>query len=153
MTEKRKRIIDPRYAKSEEYSQVLRDIVKDGKCPFCFENFAEFSRSKHTPMKETAGWYLVRNSWPYPNTEHHLLIIPKRHCEELSDLTSSDMVQILELAEYARNYFSIKGGAMTVRFGDSLYTGATVVHLHFHLIVPEIDGEAGKAKTVQFPIG
>jgi len=38
-----------------------------------------------------------------------------------------------------------------MRFGDSDYTGATVTHLHLHLMVPKL--KRGKALTVEFPIG
>ena len=43
--------------------------------------------------------------------------------------------------------YNIKGGVLALRFGDTAYTGATVCHLHFHLIVPK------KSQTVNFPIG
>lgn len=39
-----------------------------------------------------------------------------------------------------------------MRFGNTDYTGATVSHLHAHLIYPEVD-KSKKSKTVNFPVG
>jgi len=40
-----------------------------------------------------------------------------------------------------------------MRFGDSSVTGATVLHIHAHLIVPKINEKTKKARVVRFPIG
>lgn len=146
-------VVDTRNAKTEEYKRVLEKILRDGKCPFCFENFEKYARSKYVPMRETPGWFLVKNSWPYPNAEHHLLVIPKRHYKDFCKLTVSDMTQVQKLIGYAQKTFSITGGGITLRFGDPVYTGATVAHLHFHLIVPKLDPVTNKAAAVSFPIG
>lgn len=145
--------VQKRYAKSEEYKHVLAKITGHGKCPFCYENLRDYSFSKHTPVKTTHGWYLLLCSWPYKGARHHYLIIPKRHCESLEKLTAEDMRQVLQLARHAVKKFNIKGGGLLMRFGDSLYSGATVLHLHFHVMSPQVDTSKKKAKVISFPIG
>ena len=49
--------------------------------------------------------------------------------------------------------YKIKGGGLVLRFGKTIYTGSTVNHLHFHLIVPEVSKNTKKINTVYFPIG
>ena len=55
------------------------------------------------------------------------------------------------LGTWAVQKFELKGGALAMRFGETTYTGASVCHIHAHLIVPKT--EKGKALTVEFPIG
>lgn len=139
-----KKYVSKKYAKNNEYLAVLTEIEKEGKCPFCHENF---KYHKHPILKKYGDWFITKISWPYKNTANHLILICKTHKEKFEDLTDIDFRKILGLVKWAIHKFKIKGGALALRFGDSNYTGATVTHLHAHLIVPL------KSKTVQFPIG
>ncbi len=140
----KKRVVNPRFAKTAEYRKVIKSIEVEGKCPFCPENF---KYHKHPILKRNRGWFITRCSWPYKNTDYHFLIISEKHRESLSFLASTDLFPVYRLANWAKIKFGIKGGALTVRFGDTDFTGATVCHLHFHLIVPK------RGKTVNFPVG
>ena len=137
-------MVDPKYAKSGEYRKVIETIKKQGKCPFCPDNF---KYHKHPILKRHGRWFLTKISWPYKNNKFHFIIIGDKHRENISELTAIDMKNILFLVKWAVAEFKIKGGAMAMRFGETSYTGATVCHLHAHLIVPL------KGKTVNFPIG
>lgn len=139
-----KKVVDPTNARDEEYKEVITKIMAEGKCPFCPENF---KYHKEPILREMGDWFLTKASWPYENAEHHFLIIGKKHKENLDALFSFDMYVVLALAKHAVQDFKLEGGALTLRFGDTEYTGATVCHLHFHLIIPQ------KGKTVNFPIG
>lgn len=141
---KNKKVVDSRYAKSEEYKRIIKEIENEGKCPFCPENF---KYHKHPVLKERGGWMLTKSSWPYKDTKQHLLIIGKDHKEHISEMSSADWESVNYLSNYAVNKFSLKGGVLALRFGDTVYTGATVCHLHFHLIAPQA------RRTVLFPIG
>ena len=98
------------------------------------------------------GWFITESTWPYKNSQKHFLIIPLRHKENLREITNKDMQAILYLANWAIKKYRIKGGGLTMRFGNSDFTGATVSHLHAHLIYPK-ETRAGRGKTVNFPIG
>ncbi|MBU0576341.1 HIT domain-containing protein [Patescibacteria group bacterium] len=145
-----KRVVDPTYAKSDEYQQVLSAIASEGKCPFCLQNF---KYHKNDILKKEAGWLITKSSWPYENTKHHFLIINQTHKEKFCELTLADFQAVMILINWAIKKYEIKGGGLTFRFGQTKFTGATVCHLHFHLIVPEINPETNRAKTVSFPIG
>jgi ATP adenylyltransferase len=141
---KPRQVVNPRFAKTAEYYEVIKMIEKKGECPFCPGNF---KYHQYPILKRKNGWIITRCSWPYKNTEQHFLIISEKHGETLSFLTSTDLSSVCSLADWVGKEFGIKGGVLTVRFGSTDITGATVCHLHFHLIVPK------RGKTVNFPIG
>jgi diadenosine tetraphosphate (Ap4A) HIT family hydrolase len=145
-----KKVVDPTYAKSKDYAKVLNDIQSDAKCPFCPDNF---KYHKNPILKKDKTWIITQSSWPYKNSQNHFLIICKKHKEEFSDLKASDFKSVMALSNWAIKKFNIKGGALALRFGETSHTGATVCHLHFHLIIPEINKKTKRAKTIQFPIG
>ena len=55
----------------EEQLLVMKQIQKDGVCPFCREHFETY----HTKpiLFETNHWVVTENAWPYPDTKHHFL--------------------------------------------------------------------------------
>ena len=81
------------------------------------------------------------------------MILGEKHRENFSELKKRDFEAVSYLAKWAIKKYKIKGGALAVRFGDTDFTGASVAHLHFHIISPEINKKTGRAKTVNFPIG
>lgn len=146
-----KKVVDLRFAKKRKsYLKTLETIQETGKCPFCPENFLYH---KKPVLNKNGGWIITQSSWPYPNAKYHFLLIPEKHKEELGEFDSSDLGAILKLANWVIEKYKIKGGGLSLRFGDSLYTGASVCHLHFHLLVPKIDKKRKKAKAVYFGIG
>jgi hypothetical protein len=72
---------------------------------------------------------------------------------QIFELTKKDWESITALSNWAIKEFNIPGGGLTMRFGETVYTGATVCHLHAHLISPELNPKTGHAYTVEFPIG
>lgn len=144
------KVVDPRFAKTGEYKDVIKTIESKGKCPFCPDNF---KYHKEPILKEGKDWFITRNSWPYKGAAHHFIVISRTHKEQLDKLKPADWAEISSLIDWAVKKYKITGGAMAMRFGETTFTGATVCHLHAHLIVPEIDSKTGTAKTVNFPIG
>ena len=144
-----KKVVNPRFAKSKEYGKVIHTIAAIGKCPFCPENFRYH---KKPILKKNRGWFITENSWPYKNSQQHFIIISKNHKEKIQELKPADLQHILALATWAVKKYQIRGGALTLRFGETDFTGATVSHLHAHLIYPQA-ARNGVGKTVNFPIG
>jgi len=137
-------------ARQGEYKKVIETIATTGKCPFCKENF---KYHKKPIYKKISGWFLTNNSWPYKNTEMHFIILGEKHKENFSELTKKDFESIAFLTNWAIKKWKIKGGALAMRFGNTDYTGASVSHIHFHIISPKIDKKTKRAKVVEFPIG
>lgn len=139
--------VDPRNARDEGYKLIMAEIVSDGSCPLC----PPMKWHPNPILKDNGRWLITENSHPYPSTKHHFLLISKRHIELLSELSTKDLKSILDLANWATKEFNIKGGGLTMRFGETLYTGATIKHIHAHLIVPTAEGN--QVSPVYFPIG
>nr|AIA13850.1 HIT domain protein [uncultured bacterium]AIA14240.1 HIT domain protein [uncultured bacterium] len=150
MTEQPGAFVDLEYARSDNYRQVLEEIIASGVCPFCPENF----RWHPNPILGNSGdWFATESMQPYEDTDKHVLIIGRTHKEELAELTGEDLSAVHALARGVLKWAGAGGGGLMLRFGDTRFTGATVKHLHFHVIVPEIDPDTDRAKPVWFPIG
>ena len=146
----KKKVVDARFAKSKEYRAVINQIADEAKCPFCPDNFRYH---KKPILKRLGNWFITSSTWPYKDTKHHFLIIGTRHKERLRELTPADWKSIIALVNDVVRKNKIRGGAIAMRFGETAYTGATVCHLHMHLIVPELQRGKRVAKTVMFPVG
>ena len=145
-----KKVVDTHYAKSAEYGQVIETISQKGVCPFCPANFRYH---KNPILRRSGNWFITKNSWPYKKTNHHFLIISTRHKEHLDEVKEKDFASILILSRWVVRKFKISGGALAMRFGETSHTGATVCHLHCHLVVPKMNRKTKRAQTVMFPIG
>lgn len=143
----KKKLVDPRNARAPGYKEIIEEAAAEKECPLC----PPMKWHPNPILEDDGRWLITKNSHPYEHTQHHLLIISKKHIEELRDLADEDLTSILKLIKWASRKFNIQGGGLTMRFGDTLYTGATIKHLHAHLIVPTV--EDGKVLPVYFPIG
>lgn len=140
-------LVDPRNARADGYKEIMEEIVSEKVCPLC----PPMKWHPNPILKDDGRWLITNISHPYPDSAHHLIIISKKHVEQLSELAPEDLQSVLDLAKWATEEFNITGGGLTMRFGDTLYTGATIKHLHAHLIVPKVKGK--KVSPVYFPIG
>ncbi len=148
MKRKNKKVVDPRSAKNGRYRAILQEIEGVGICPFCPGNFRWHTKPI---LKREGGWLITENFKPYKNAQRHFLIIKEKHCEQIEKLAPRDWRSMSRLAVWAVKKFKIKGGGLALRFGDTAHTGASVCHLHAHLIVPRLKNK--RAETVWFPIG
>ena len=79
----------------------------------------------------------------YPVTEHHCLIIPKRHIKDYFDLSNeellacNDLVQIVK-KEIVKKDPSVKGFNLGTNIGK--VSGQSILHCHLHLI-PRREGD------------
>ena len=147
----KKKFINQTYVRTGSQAEIYKQIGEDGLCPFCSENFKRYRVGPS--IKDNANWTLVKSKWPYENSKHHLLFILKTHLENIQELDSSMWNDLLELVKWAAEEYKIPGGAFAIRFGDSSLTGATVHHLHAHLIQPKLERDGKSSKSVNFHIG
>lgn len=145
-----KKVVNKRFAQGRgEYEKVIKTIDSESKCPFCPDNF---KYHKKPILKKIDSWFITQNSWPYKNTRYHFLMINTKHKENFTELSSKDWESLKKLTNWAIKKYNLRGGAFALRFGETDYTGATVCHIHAHLIYPKLDKNK-KSKSVIFPIG
>ena len=79
----------------------------------------------------------------YPVSEHHCLIIPKRHVGDYFELSKDELIACDELIKIAKNEIltkdqSVKGFNLGTNIGK--VSGKSILHCHFHLI-PRREGD------------
>ena len=79
----------------------------------------------------------------YPVSEHHCLIIPKRHIKDYFELTKDELTACHELIKVVKEEIltkdqSVKGFNLGTNIGK--VSGQSIFHCHFHLI-PRREGD------------
>ncbi len=79
----------------------------------------------------------------YPVTEHHCLIIPKRHIKDYFELTNKELVACNDLIQIIKDEItkkdpSVKGFNLGTNIGK--VSGQSILHCHIHLI-PRREGD------------
>lgn len=148
----KKQLVDPTSARSDEYRDQLGEIAAAGVCPFCPDSF---KWHPNEVLQRNASWLITPIRQNYPNADLHFLLIGEDHVEHFLELSSESWGDLRDLVRWACNEYGLKdkGGGFALRFGPTAFTGATVAHLHAHLIVPQIDEDTQRARVVNFPIG
>jgi diadenosine tetraphosphate (Ap4A) HIT family hydrolase len=144
--------VDPSNARNPEYKKAMDEIVTTTECPLCTLKW-----HPNPIIRDDGYWLLTKNGFPYEDTKQHLLMIAKRHIVDIGELTDQEAISMFKTVKWANTEFNIEGGGLAMRYGNPKYTGATITHLHAHLIQSELaepDSEGKiKAKVVKFPFG
>ena len=79
----------------------------------------------------------------YPVTEHHCLIIPKRHIKDYFDLSNDELVACNEIIQIIKKEIikkdpTVKGFNLGTNIGK--VSGQSILHCHLHLI-PRREGD------------
>ncbi len=141
-----KDFVDNKNSRTGEQKIIMQQIIEDGVDPFSKEHIAKY-HSKPI-LKKGLYWFVTESQWPYTNTKKQILFITNEYIDDIKNLSGNAYKELLELAQWCVEEFKMKGGALCMRFGDSLVSGASVKHLHAQLI--ESDPELG---PVMFWIG
>nr|AIA17766.1 Scavenger mRNA decapping enzyme C-term binding [uncultured bacterium] len=127
---------------------MMRQIQEEGVCPFCPE---ELALRDPTPLIwQGEHWVIKPNRWKYEHTKLHLLVIAKTHVEKLREVTPEMWEELGRALIWIEVEHEIRSGALAMRFGEIDYNGATVAHLHAHVIVG--DHDAPDFETVRFKV-
>ena len=90
----------------------------------------------------------------YPVTEHHCLIIPKRHIKDYFDLSNNELVACNELIQIIKKEITkkdptVKGFNLGTNIGK--VSGQSILHCHLHLIPRregDVDNPQGGVRSV-----
>lgn len=149
MNENNESFVNLSNARNDHQREVMSEIVENQECPFCPEALHKYH--KQPILRSGEHWIVTPNQWPYDNTRVHLLAITAYHAERLTDLQPGSFDELQSHFAWAEQEFKIAAGGLAMRFGDTTSNGATVRHLHSHLIAPQ-DGLTREQK-VRFKIG
>ena len=101
--------------------------------------FCNISKSGSTHENELA--YASYDS--YPVSEHHCLIIPKRHIKDFFELTNEELIACNDLIKKVKDEIlnkdrTVRGFNIGTNAGK--ISGQSILHCHFHLI-PRREGD------------
>jgi len=90
----------------------------------------------------------------YPVTEHHCLIIPKRHIKDYFELNNKELVACNDLIQIIKDEItkkdpSVKGFNLGTNIGK--VSGQSILHCHLHLIPRregDVDNPQGGVRSV-----
>lgn len=115
----------------------MRALEAAGVCLFCPQHLAKDKR-RHT-LHRTSLWTVTPNEFPYAGTRLHLLLIPDEHVTDLLDLSPEAQQDFWVAMRWIRDHHGLTFYSMAARNGDCEYTGATVRHVHVHLLQGDVD--------------
>ena len=90
----------------------------------------------------------------YPVTEHHCLIIPKRHIKDYFDLSNKELIACNDLVQIVKDEIIkkdpfVKGFNLGTNIGK--VSGQSILHCHLHLIPRregDVDNPQGGVRSV-----
>lgn len=133
MTSPAKKFVNVRNARpGHTYEGVIKAIQEHKVCPFCPKHLATYHKNPIEINKK--HWLATRNMYPYTAARHHFLLIHKKHIENVTEITKAAWTELQELMRLLTKKNKITGGTVMLRFGDTHFTGASVTHLHAHVI-------------------
>jgi diadenosine tetraphosphate (Ap4A) HIT family hydrolase len=111
-----------------EKARIRQHINKPGICVFC-----EYNSSPENIIRTYRHFLLIPNLFPYVlwdgcKVTDHLLLMPTRHIESLSELTAQ------ESAEYVQIVSSLEDDGYAIYARPAGSAGKSIPHQHTHLI-------------------
>ena len=90
----------------------------------------------------------------YPVSDHHCLIIPKRHIKDYFDMTNDELIACNDLIQMIKNEIlekdnTVKGFNIGTNAGK--IAGQSIMHCHLHVIprrVGDVDNPQGGVRSV-----
>ena len=116
------------------------DYVKNKKPKECI--FCKTAPIKDYIVFEDALFFVVINKYPY--NPGHLMIIPKKHIENIEDLSESDALELFKLIKLTKQVLNKSHGPHGFNIGMNLgeAAGGSIKHIHVH-VVPRYTSEFG----------
>lgn len=137
-------------AREDKQVEAMKRIESRDECPFCLENLEK--EHKEPILKKGDFWILTKNQWPYKESKVHLLLISTTHIEKLSDISPEAGSELIKMLHFAEKEFGLDTGGVSFRFGDIKRNGATVSHLHIHVMKPG-NSKSKNYRPIRFKIG
>ena len=97
--------------------------------------FCQKLKDKTDKVGETDNFMIIRDGFPV--TEGHSLIIPKRHVNKITELTSDEFSELQGIFSFLECKFNVD---YNIGINCGKNAGQTIDHLHIHFI-PRREGD------------
>jgi ATP adenylyltransferase len=115
----------------------MRELEAAGVCLFCPGGLRQHAGQQI--LWRTRHWSVTPNKFPYRGTRLHLLLVPDAHAGDLLDLDAEVQHDFWIALATVRERYDLTYYALGVRNGDCRFTGATITHVHAHVLVGDPD--------------
>lgn len=129
---KEKPLFNMVHARVESQKTRMEECTRLDICPFCWNNLNEW----HDAPVEVFGtfWAITANDHPYDGARHHYLAIARDHISSILELPPGAATELMSLFSELCLLKNIPGATIVMRTGEMSYTGATIFHLHAHIV-------------------
>jgi len=125
-------------ARNSEQIRRMKKLKEAGKCYFCREGDIK-EGTVPLVLQDGGWWYIMKNDFPLDGSVHHYMIVPKRHITKMSEITEEREAAAMELfvwIGWLEKALQVEGYSVAfARSGNTMFTGATLDHLHVHFLV------------------
>src|SRR5580693_9040418 len=115
--------------RTQEQLAEMRRLEAAGICLFCPETLREHAR--HEVILETPHWAVTPNAFPYAGT--------RQHVNDMLDLDDAALADFWGVLRTVREEYGLGHYGLGVRNGNCSFTGATIAHVHAHVLVGDRD--------------
>lgn len=129
-------------------NQYIKDIKKESNCFFCLMLKEKEEDRKNGIVYRSRFVFVVLNKFPYTNG--HLMVVPYQHVANLTDLTSEELLDLIETTKNAIEWLkkAIHPQAFNIGMNLGKIAGAGLAdHMHMH-IVPRWNGDSNFIATI-----
>jgi ATP adenylyltransferase len=126
----------------------MRQLEAQGLCLFCPDGLARHARQQI--VFQSRHWAVTPNEFPYRGTVLHLLLVPDQHATDMLDLDEPVRQDFWSALSWVRAQHGLSYYGLGVRNGDCRFTGATVGHVHAHVLVGDADPKNDAAVRMRF---
>lgn len=124
-----------------QYIDAFKEKKDDNKCVFCNAQNENMEDDNCLVVFKGKDVFTIMNLYPYNNG--HLMVVPKRHIFNISQITTEEFAEITKqitlATEALTKLFSPQGFNIGANIGKAAGAGIDT-HLHFH-IVPRWNGD------------
>jgi diadenosine tetraphosphate (Ap4A) HIT family hydrolase len=121
------------HARTPEQLAEMRRLDAAGICLFCPGQLG--GPAGQEVILSTAHWSVTPNEYPYEGTSLHLLLVPREHASTLLGLSEDARAGFWAALAAVADRYALQHYGLGVRNGDCRRTGATIAHVHAHLLV------------------
>jgi ATP adenylyltransferase len=122
----------------EQLAEMER-LEAAGICLFCPDELRVHAHQE--VLWETEHWTVTPNKFPYAGTRLHLLLVPHAHAGDLLDLDAEVQQDFWTALRSIRDRYDLRHYGLGSRNGDCRFTGATITHVHAHVLVGDPTAE------------
>jgi diadenosine tetraphosphate (Ap4A) HIT family hydrolase len=135
------------YRTAEQLAE-MRQLEARGVCLFCPDGLSGHARQQ--VLLRTSHWTVTPNEFPYPGTIAHLLLVPHQHAADLLDLDEGVRQDFWAALAAVRSSYDLSYYGLGIRNGDCRFTGATIRHVHAHVMVGDPDPAQAAVVRMRF---